>query len=435
MKLKADRVIANIGQLLTMAGEQEPAGRGDQDQDPVAGLGLVLDAALALCGEKVVWAGRERDLAAAVDTEHAEIIDVGGRVVLPGLVDCHTHAIFAGSRAQEFARRVGGATYDEILAEGGGIHATVRATRDASQESLVATGRRRLDTFLGFGVTTVEIKSGYGLEVGSELKILRAAAELDRLHPISVVATLLGAHVVPTELASRRSVYLDQVIHEMIPRAAEEKLARFCDVFCDRGAFDLDETRRVLEAGLAHGLRPKLHGEQLMRSGSVDLAIELGAASIDHLEHASGQDAARLAKSGTVAVLLPGATYFLGRTDFADGRRLADAGCKLAVSTDFNPGSSNTENLPLIMNMACLYNRLYPREAILGATRWAADALELADRIGSLEPGHDADVLVLDMRDYRNFVYHFGVQHTHLVFKHGRLVWSSTGSRPDGCLD
>ncbi len=427
MRPQADLIVHNIGQLLTM--EAESDGRGDREADPIAGLGLVLDAAVAIAGERVLWVGRERDLAAAVDDSRAERLDVGGRVVMPGLIDCHTHTVFAGSRAQEFARRVGGASYEELLAAGGGIHATVRATREAALDLLVATGMQRLDTFLGFGVTTVEIKSGYGLAVDQELKMLRAVAELERRHPIDVVPTLLGAHVMPKHHPGGREGFVTEVIEEMIPQAAEEQLARFCDVFCEQGAFAIDETRRILQAGLDHGLRPKIHGEQLSRAGSVALAVDLGAVSIDHLEHADAADAERLAASDTVAVLLPGATYFLGKNSFADGRRLADAGCRVAVSTDFNPGSCHSENLPLMLNMACLYNRLFPREVLLGATRWAADALALGDECGSLAPGRLADVLVLNMRDYRNFVYHFGVEHSYRVLKRGRLVWSRPDSR------
>ena len=428
MGIEAELVIRNIGQLLTM--DSASGGRGDDEQDPIAGLGLILDGAVAIGNGRIVWVGRESELAQAVQTDNAEMVDVGGRVVMPGLVDCHTHTLFAGSRAQEFSRRVGGDSYEEILASGGGIHATVRATREASQELLVATGRSRLSTFLSFGVTTLETKSGYGLDLGTELKLMRAAKDLNSAHAIDVVPTLLGAHVVPKEFQSKRASYVDMVVEEMIPRVAEEGLARFCDVFCDRGAFDLNETRRILQAGLDHGLVPKLHGEQLARSGSVELAIEMGAASIDHLECANEEDAKRLAESETVAVLLPGATYFLGKTSFANGRQLADAGCRVAVSTDFNPGSSNTENLPLILNMACLYNRLYPREVLLGATRWAAEALRLGDQIGSLTSGRMADLLVLDLRDYRNFVYHFGVNHTHLVFKGGKLAWVACSPEP-----
>ena len=420
MKEKADLVIRNIGQLLTM--DPTSGGTGD-DADPLAGLGLILDAAVAVQGEQILFAGKESDLSAPVElTAKTEVIDAGGRVVLPGLVDCHTHLVFAGNRAHEFSRRISGASYEEILAAGGGINATVEATRKATEDSLAALGLQRLDRFLSLGVTTVEVKSGYGLDTPNELKMLMAVKQLDARHVIDLVPTFLGAHVVPPEFRSQRAAYVDLVVEEMIPAVAGEKLAEFCDVFCEQGAFSLDETRRILEAGIEHGLRPKLHSEQLSRSGSIDLAVELKAASVDHLENATEADAQKLAGSDTVAVLLPGATYFLGKNDFAPGRMLADAGCAVAVSTDFNPGSCMSENLPLMLNMACLYNRLYPREALLGATRWAAQAVGRQDRAGTLTPGKLADVLVLDTHDYRNFVYHFGVNLTHMVFKRGKRV-------------
>ena len=415
MKETADLVIKNIGQLLTM----EPA----SGNDPISGLGLILDAAVAVQGEQILFAGKEADLSGPVELKpDAEVIDVGGRVVLPGLVDCHTHLVFAGNRAHEFSRRISGASYEEILAAGGGINTTVEATRKATEDSLAALGLQRLDRFLSLGVTTVEVKSGYGLDTPTELKMLMAVKQLDARHVIDLVPTFLGAHVVPLEYRSQRAAYVDLVVEEMIPAVANEKLAEFCDVFCEQGAFSLDETRRILEAGIEHGLRPKLHSEQLSRSGSIDLAVELKAASVDHLENATEADAQKLAGSDTVAVLLPGATYFLGKTDFAPGRMLGDAGCAVAVSTDFNPGSCMSENLPLMLNMACLYNRLYPREALLGATRWAAQAVGRQDRTGTLTPGKLADVLVLDTHDYRNFVYHFGVNLTHMVFKRGKQV-------------
>lgn len=420
MKEKADLIIKNIGQLLTM----DPASGGTGDAaDPVAGLGLILDAAIAVQGEQILFAGKEADLSGPVDlTAETEVIDAAGRAVLPGLIDCHTHLVFAGNRANEFSKRISGVSYEEILAAGGGINSTVEATRKAPMDTLVALGLQRLDGFLSLGVTTVEVKSGYGLQTETELKMLRAVKELDRRHAVDLVPTLMGAHVVPLEYKSKRAAYVDLVVEEMIPEAAGEKLAVFCDVFCEQGAFTLQETRKILEAGLEHGLLPKLHSEQLSRSGSIDLAVELGAASVDHLENATEADARKLAGSDTVAVLLPGATYFLGRTDFAPGRMLADAGCAVAVSTDLNPGSCMSENLPLMLNMACLYNRLYPREALLGATRWAAQAVGLQDQAGTLTPGKLADVLVLKTPDYRNFVYHFGVDLTYMVFKRGKKV-------------
>ncbi len=422
MSTTVDLVIRNIGQLLTMS--PASGGRGDAGADPVAGLGLVLDAAVAVQGDLIHWAGKDQDLAKAVPvTDQTKIVDAGGCVVMPGLVDCHTHTVFAGSRAQEFARRISGASYEEILAKGGGILSTVQATREASCDSLVATALQRLHAFLSFGVTTVEVKSGYGLDTDSELKMLRAIREADKRHSVDLVPTFLGAHTVPLNLRAKRERYLQLLIEEMLPAVAEENLARFCDVFCEEGAFSLAETRRVLEAGLELGLRPKLHAEQLTRSGSIDLAIELGACSVDHLEQINEADATKLADAKTTAVMLPGATYFLGKSQYAPGRMLADAGCSLAVSTDFNPGSCMSQNLPLMLNMACIYNGIFPREALLGATRWAAEALDLDGAIGSLLPGKQADILVLNTPDYRNLIYQFGANHTQMVFKKGKAVW------------
>lgn len=422
----AECTVENIGQLLTM----DPASDNPADStDPVAGLGLIIHAAVAVAGGKVVWTGHQQQLTQQVDCSAAERIDAGGNAVIPGYVDCHTHMVFAGSRAGEFARRLDGQSYEEILAAGGGIHATVEATRQASVETLTSLALERLDTFLSLGVTCVEAKSGYGLDTEAELKILRAAAEAGRRHPVEVVNTFLGAHTVPRPLRSQRQRYLDLITAEMLPRVAEAGLASFCDVFCDEGAFTVAEARRVLETGLQHGLRPKLHAEQLSRSGACELAAELGAVSADHLEKIDTGGASRLAASGTVAVLLPGATYFLGRRDYAPGRLLCQAGCRVAVSTDFNPGSCMSENLPLILNLACLQNGLYPREALLGATRFAAAALGEEQRLGVLLPGYQADLLILDTSDYRNVIYHFGVNLVDRVMKKGKLVYSNPSSR------
>jgi len=421
LKKTADLLVTNIGQLLTM--DPATGGRGDSQSDPMAGLGIIFDAAVAAADGRILWVGKEKELAGAVSkNEETRTVDACGCAVMPGLIDCHTHTVFAGSRAHEFARRISGASYEEILAAGGGILSTVKATREATQEVLVALALGRLDVFLAMGVTTVEIKSGYGLDTESELKMLGAVAEADRRHVIDLVPTFLGAHTLPLDYRARREDYVQLVIEEMIPRVAEQRLARFCDVFCEKGAFTPEETRRILEAGIAHGLKPKVHSEQMSRSGSIALAIELGAASVDHLEQATAEDAAALSESDTVAVLLPGATYFLGKKDFAPGRMLADAGCAVAISTDFNPGSCMSQNLPLMMNMACLYTGLYPREALLGVTRWAAQALGFDD-MGALLAGKQADILILDTPDYRNLLYNFAVPHTQALIKKGKLVY------------
>jgi imidazolonepropionase len=413
MKISADLIMKNIGQLLSM----------DPTIHDVSQLGMIEKAALAICGDKIIWLGTEVDLSRNVlIDQRTQVIDVGSRVVMPGLIDCHTHLVHAGQRADEFSRRIKGDSYEEILAAGGGIHSTVKATRQASEEELFDLSLERIKRFISFGVTTIEAKSGYGLNLEDELKILRVIAKLKKTSPADLVATFLGAHVVDKEYATKREAYVDLVIKEMIPQVAKEGLAEFCDVFCEQGAFSIEESRKILQAGLEYGLMPKIHGEQLTRSGAIDLAIETKAVSIDHLEHATPEDAKKLAKSKTIAVILPGATYFLGKDNYADGKSLADAGCKVSVSTDFNPGSSHSENLPLMLNMACLYNGLTIPEALLGATRYAAEAIAKSDQIGTLEPNKQADILVLDTYDYKDFIYHFGINHTYKVFKRGMEI-------------
>ncbi|RME26862.1 MAG: imidazolonepropionase, partial [Deltaproteobacteria bacterium] len=385
-------------------------------------------AALAVAGEKVAWCGPQAELEQYVDASGAEKIDACNCTVMPGMIDCHTHLVFAGSRAAEFNKRLCGISYEKILEEGGGIHATVSATREATEEILTAIAVERLDAFLRHGVTCIEAKSGYGLELETELKILRVAREAGNSHPVEVVNTFLGAHTVPAEYKTDRAGYLRLVTEKMIPAVAEQGLAEFCDVFCDRGAFDVAEARQVLEAGIRHGMRPKIHAEQLSRTGACELAAELRAVSADHLEFADEEAAAKLARAGCVAVLLPGATYFIGRDDYAKGRLLAEAGCKIAVSTDFNPGSCYTENLPLMLNMACLKNGLYPREVLVGVTRHAAAAIGRPE-LGRLTAGSQADAVILDTTDYRNLIYHFGHDMTAMVLKKGRPVYTNPSSR------
>jgi imidazolonepropionase len=370
----------------------------------------------------VAWAGRDADVGSAVELEPgAEVIDAAGGVVMPGLVDPHTHLIFAGSRHQEFALRLAGKGYLDILAAGGGILSTVRATRAAPLAELVEGGRRRLARLLSFGVTTCEVKSGYGLELATELKMLEAARALARTQPVRLVPTFLGAHVVPEEHRARPEGYVDLLCREMIPEVASRGLAEMCDVFLDQGAFSRDQARRVLETAKAAGLRPRLHAGQFTDQGGPELAAELGATSADHLEHVSDAGAAAMAAAGVVACLLPGAALSLGMR-FPDAARLRAAGVEVALATDCNPGTSMTENLPLMVTLGATAMKLEIEDALRGVTCVAARALGLERALGAVVPGLRADLVQFDVPDYRCLAYHFGVTHARRVIAGGRVV-------------
>jgi imidazolonepropionase len=392
-------VVRNAGRLVTC---DEALGEGP--------LGVIEHGALVSEDRVITWVGRERDLA---PPPGAIEIDAGGRAVLPGLVDCHTHLFFAGDRAGEFAARMRGDAYGT-----GGIQTTVRATRQASDEELSRLASERLDRFLSFGVTTVEAKTGYGLTPEQELRLLRLAGKLH--HYVALVSTLLAAHVVPQEFAGNPDAYVEQVCEEVIPAVAGQ--AEFCDAWCDdKGAFSAKQCRRVLEAGARAGLGLKLHAEQLSRSGGALLAAELGAASADHLEQATGEDAQALAAAGTVGVLMPGASMMTG-TPFAPARMLIECGVRVALSTDFNPGSSYSENLQLAVALGCGQLRMTVEEALLGVTRHAAAALGHEADCGRLAPGMACDVLVLESRSEVDLAYHYGVNLARAVLKRGEVV-------------
>lgn len=342
----------------------------------------------------------------------AKVLNATGKAVVPGLVDCHTHLVFGGSRADEFALRTAGATYEEIAASGGGIARTVQATRDASKDELREQAEARLGRAMRHGITTLEVKSGYGLDPATELKMLEVVAELDAIHPVDLLPTFLGAHSVPKGMA--KADYLAQV-REMIPEAA--KTARFCDVFCEKGYFTPVESVEIMELAVKHGMLPRLHADQFNAIGCVDVAIELGAVSVDHLEAMDEEGAKKLAASDVVGVLLPGVSLFLD-IPYAPARTLIDAGCIPAIATDFNPGSNMTLNLPLMMSLACMQMRMSVDETLACVTQNAAHALRL-ERVGCIEPGWQADLLVLDTDNYRDMVYFYGENLVQTVIKKG----------------
>ncbi len=438
---KADLLIHSASQLVTCAGANGPK-RGEAMRD----VGLLPDGAIAVGGGEILAVGATDDLRARFSA--AETIDASGKVVCPGFVDPHTHVVYAGDRVGEFEMRIQGATYMDIMRAGGGILSTMRATRAASEAQLVAESRPRLDTMLALGTTTLEVKTGYGLDTASELKMLRAIAALDAAHPADLVPTFLGAHALPPEYEGRPDEYVSLVIEDMLPQVAAwwttHKLEAenlkletwnlkpetrnpklFCDVFCEAGVFDRAQSRRVLEAGLRYGLLPKLHADEFENLGGVSLAVELGAISVDHLDVTPPAEVRALAQSETVGVVLPAVNFNLGSTHFADARAMVDAGVALALATDINPGSAPCPSMPLVMALACRYQRLLPAEALNAATLNAAHAIGLGERVGSLEAGKQADILLLDAPDYRHLAYRFGENLVQTVIKRGKVVKAS----------
>jgi imidazolonepropionase len=361
-------------------------------------------AALAWDNARILWIGEERELPAVYASMPAE--DAGGRLLIPGLIDCHTHLAFGGWRADEFERRLRGESYLDIARSGGGIASTVRATRAATADALAARARTTLDAMAKLGVTTVECKSGYGLDRDNELKLLEVYRDLAATHPLRIVSTFLGAHVVPVEYRDRRADYIDLLCHDLIPEIAHRQLAAFCDVFVEETAFSREEARKILRAGQAHGLRSKLHADQLHDGGGAALAAEVGAVSADHLEHVSSDGIARMRDADVVAVSLPIATLYLNAPPLP-ARRLIDADVPVAVATDFNPGSAPSYHLPLALTLACTMQRMTPAEALKGATLYAARAIGLEQETGSLEPGKSADFALVDAPDVTTWLYHF----------------------------
>ena len=386
-------LLLNAATLVTCAA---PGGQGQ--------LHGVSDAALAWEEGRVLWVGPQADLPQRYRA--LEPVDAQGQLVLPGLVDCHTHLAFGGWRADEFERRIQGTSYLDIAREGGGIARTVRQTRARPEEQLFELARDHLRAMTRLGVTTVECKSGYGLDFDHELKLLRLYRRLNASKPNHIVSTFLGAHVVPGEYAHDPDAYVQVLVEQMIPAVAEQQLASFCDVFVERSAFDLKQARAVLEAGARHGLRPKLHADQLSDGGGAALAAELHAISADHLEHVSPEGIAALAQAGVVAVSLPIATLTLNQPALP-ARALIQAGVPLAVATDFNPGSAPSYHLPWAMSLACVLQRMTPAEVVKGATLYAAQAIGMEREVGSLTPGKRADFVLVDAPDVNHWLYHF----------------------------
>ncbi len=409
----------NASQLLTLAGPPGPR-RGKA----LAELGIIPQGAILTHGIHILETGPTRALEAKARRLKAEAIDCRGTVVMPGFVDSHTHLVFAGSRVGDYEARLQGQTYEEIARAGGGIKLSAQRVRQASVDSIVRQAQGFLERFAAHGTTALEVKSGYGLEVAQELKLLEAIRRLRKSSRLELVPTLLAAHALPAEYSGRSDDYIESVIRDLIPAVARKKLAEFIDCFCDRGAFSVEQCRRVLRAGKQQGLIPRLHAEQLARTGAARLAVEFEAASADHLDKLSSTDIRALGRSNVIATLLPGANFHLGLEHYAPARKLIEAGAIVALATDFNPGTSPTPNMQFILSVACSAMRMTPAEAITAATLNGAWALRRADRLGSLEPGKQADLIVMDVGDYREIPYYFGVNHCRMTVKAGEVVSS-----------
>jgi imidazolonepropionase len=410
-----DLLVADAAEVVTLAGGPAPR-RGAALGD----LGLIRDAYVAVDRGRILGVGRMQQLPR--DWRGArEMYDAGGQAVLPGFVDPHTHVIYAGERTGEFRQRLQGISYAEIGRRGGGILATVAATRAATVEHLVAAARPRLGRMLAAGTTTAEVKSGYGLTVADELKMLEAAGRLDRAQPLELVATFMGGHEVPGEHRDHPERYVDLVVGEITPAAARQGIAKFCDVFCERGVFDADQSRRMLQAGVACGLVPRVHADELTGCGGAELAARVGARTADHLEQVSEAGIRAMADAGVMGVLLPGTSFFLG-IEPAPARRIVAAGVPVALATDCNPGSCPVESMAVIIGLACLVYRLTPEEALCASTLNAAWALDLHGRLGSLEPGKQADMVAIADRDHVAIPYRFGSNLVTAVWKKGRRV-------------
>jgi imidazolonepropionase len=381
----------------------------------------VENATLLVKDGRITAAGANAELRSAIPAD-AEVIDAGGCCVTPGFVDAHTHLVFAGNRAAEFEQRIAGATYQEIAAAGGGILRTVALTRAASEDELLAETRRHRDWMLRSGTTTIEAKSGYGLEREAELKMLRVLKLLGEEGPATIVPTLLAAHTVPPEFVERRAEYVRWIAEELIPEVAAAGLAQFCDAFCDDHAFAVEETRIVLEAAQRHGLRLRVHAEQFRSGTGAALAAELGAATADHLETVTEETLRQLQTAGVQPVLLPGSVFALGRRNYPPARRMVEMGLAIVVATDFNPGSSPIASMPFVMSLACLQMGLTPGEALTAATINAAWSLGLGEKTGSLEKGKQADFLIHECEDYRELAYYIAAPMRPRVFVAGREV-------------
>jgi len=413
--MRASLFIKNAGELIVV-------GRGPKTKKKMGTLEIVENGAIAVLDDRIVAVGPTKELETRVEcSANTRVVDVAGRVVLPGFVDPHTHLVFAGSREFELELKLSGTSYMEIKRLGGGIPYTVRQTREASFEKLVEQSKKRLDTILAYGTTTVEAKSGYGLSLVDETKILRVIKHLDGTHPVDVIPTFLGAHLVPPEYEEYPEKYLELLLQEMIPEVAKSGLAEFCDVFCEKGVFSSEEAYKILLNAKKHGLKPKIHADEFSWSGGAETAARVGATSADHLLHVSDDGIKALAEKKVVAVLLPATPFSMGLEQYANAKKMIENGVIVALATDLNTNCW-TESMQFIIQLACFKMGMTPAQAINAATINAAYAIDRQQTVGSLEPGKKADIIVLNIPNHRFLCYHFGVNHVAMVIKNGQIV-------------
>lgn len=411
--------IKHISQLVTLS----EGGNTARKKENMSKLGIIEDGAILFHNGIIEAIGTTKNLTEqyATELQEAIIFNGTGKLITPGLVDPHTHIAYGGSREQEFEMRLQGKSYMEIMNAGGGIHATMRMTREATDQQLIEQTTKRLDAFLKHGVTTVESKSGYGMELETELKQLRVMQKIQQSHAIDLVPTFMGAHAIPAEYKGREDEFVDYIIEEMLPVVADEKLAEFNDVFCEKNVYTPEQSERILEAGKKLGLIPKIHADEIVSYGGAELAAKVGAISAEHLLKASDEGIRAMAKANVIACLLPATALYL-REEAANGRKMIDEGVAVAISTDCNPGSSPTVSMPLVMNLACISMRLTPAEALTAATINAACAINRQQTIGSLEVGKQADIVMWNVKSYQELQYLFGVNHVQAVWKNGKKV-------------
>lgn len=418
--MKATMVIKNIDNLITMKGENR-ARRGPEQSE----IGLIHNGVIAIEGEKIIYVG-EGDLPSHIETDgDTQFINGEGKTITPGLIDSHTHVVHGGSREHELSMKLKGVPYLDILAQGGGIHSTMEATRSASFEELYKQAKKSMDTMLSYGVTTVEGKSGYGVEdFDTELRQLEVGKKLNEDHHVDLISTFMGAHAVPMKYKENPDAFVDIIINEQIPEVVKRDLAKFCDVFAEEGVFTIDQSRKILLAAKEQGMQLKIHADEIVTLGGAELAAEIECVSADHLIAASDEGIKAMGKKGVIGNILPGTSFNLQTGHFANPKKMIEENVPVAISTDYNPGSCPTENLQLVMSFASLIMKLTPEQVITGVTINGAASLGIEDQVGSIQEGKYADIAIFDAKNLDYIIYHFGINHIHQVIKKGKLVYN-----------